>query len=585
MEQMEREIYKHLLSTYGRQPFLWVSLVCEIIRTLIIRIFVVGLIAGVAAAVTKGDYDTAKLLILLYLICMIVGSVIGAIADLLGHYYENVVYGKLTLTYYKKLTNKDMTFYRDNHTGYITAMFRQYLDNSLQLTRFMRTDGVRTIISVTIPVVVLLFASWKIGLLAALLVITQAIYMFWASSKAVMHRKASSEIYRQMGGEVADDLANIVAYKSAGKEESALARVAKLRTQEMAAFWLRRKSAATLDLPRNIVMSVIISLAFLVALNTTGTGSQAVALLVLTITYMFQIMRNVGDLPDLIYRYDDLASKLEPTLEVLDGNYETIVDADDATVFRPKHATIDINNVSFRYGDSKNRYVFKNLDLHIKAGEKIGVVGLSGAGKSTLASLLMRFDDVSSGEILIDNTDVRSVTQSSLRQQIAYVPQEPILFHRSVKDNIAYHNSTATKEQIVRAAKAAHAHEFIKELPDGYDTVVGERGVKLSGGQKQRIVIARAVLKNAPVILFDEATSALDSESEQIIQRALPQIIGNHTAIVIAHRLSTVADLDRIIVMHDGAIEEQGTHQQLLNNKGRYYSLWQKQTKGDDLAV
>lgn len=394
-----------------------------------------------------------------------------------------------------------------------------------------------------------------------------------------MHRKASSEIYRKIGGEVADDLANIVAYKSAGKEKSAMARISALRVQEMAAFWLRRKSAATLDLPRNIVMAAVISLAFLAALNTSDTGPQAVALMVLTLTYMFQIMRNVGDLPDLLYRYDEFASKLEPTLEVLGNKYETIGDEPGAPSFKPKEATIDINNISFRYSDNANKYIFKDLDLHIGAGEKIGIVGLSGAGKSTLASLLMRFDDVTSGEILIGNIDIRTVTQSSLRQKIAYVPQEPILFHRSIKENIAYHNSQATQAQIVQAAKAAHAHEFIKELPNGYDTIVGERGVKLSGGQKQRVVIARAVLKNAPVILFDEATSALDSHSEEIIQQALPSIIGQHTAIIIAHRLSTVAGLDRIIVMHNGKIEEQGNHDALLKQKGRYYKLWQKQTK------
>ena len=167
--------------------------------------------------------------------------------------------------------------------------------------------------------------------------------------------------------------------------------------------------------------------------------------------------------------------------------------------------------------------------------------------------------------------------QSDLRRHIAYVPQEPLLFHRSVRENIAYFNPDASDKDIKRAARAAHAHEFIQKLPNGYDTLVGERGIKLSGGQKQRVAIARAILKRAPIILFDEATSALDSESEQIIQRALPEILGKQTAIVVAHRLSTVAKLDRIIVIHEGKIAEQGTHQELLKRKGRYYSLWQKQ--------
>ena len=224
--------------------------------------------------------------------------------------------------------------------------------------------------------------------------------------------------------------------------------------------------------------------------------------------------------------------------------------------------------------------VFKNLNIKIGANEQVGVVGLSGAGKSTLASLLMRFDDVDSGSISIGGTDIRAVKQNELRRNIAYVPQEPLLFHRSVRDNIAYYNPEASDAEVERAAQAAHAHDFIKKMPRGYGTIVGERGIKLSGGQKQRIAIARAVLKDAPVMIFDEATSALDSESEQIIQRALPEILGKRTAIIIAHRLSTVAGLDRIIVMHDGAVAESGTHDQLLRKKGRYYALWQKQTSG-----
>jgi ATP-binding cassette subfamily B protein len=297
---------------------------------------------------------------------------------------------------------------------------------------------------------------------------------------------------------------------------------------------------------------------------------------------MFQIVRNVGSLPELITRHDDLVTKLYPTLKYLGHEYAQVQDPSKPKTLRVEHGAIDIERIRFGYVLAHQQRahvpIFRDFSLHIRGGEHVGIVGLSGVGKSTLANLLLRFDDVDGGSIKIDGMDIRDVRQSELRRHIAYVPQEPLLFHRTIRENITYCCDHADDAEVIHAAKVAHAHEFIDKLPDGYDTVVGERGMKLSGGQKQRIVIARAILKKAPIMLFDEATSALDSESEQIIQRALPRIIEKQTAIVIAHRLSTVAGLDRILVMHEGKIVESGTHTELLVQNGRYASLWEKQT-------
>jgi ATP-binding cassette, subfamily B, bacterial len=218
--------------------------------------------------------------------------------------------------------------------------------------------------------------------------------------------------------------------------------------------------------------------------------------------------------------------------------------------------------------------------LAIKPGEKIGLVGPSGGGKSTLTRLLLRFEDITSGTIAIDGQNVAGVTQQSLRRAISYVPQEPLLFHRTIADNIRYGLDDASIEDIQRAATLAYADDFIGELPEGYDTIVGERGVKLSGGQRQRIAIARAILKDAPILVLDEATSALDSESEVYIQRALWKLMENRTTIVVAHRLSTIQKMDRIIVLEDGAITEQGTHAELIKRKGTYSKLWNHQSGG-----
>lgn len=571
---------RHLLHTYGRSPAIWMAAGMELFRALVMRVYVVALMAAALGAVAGGDFERARHYVLLYLVSNIVAGIVGSAGELIGVRAENEVYGVQTAVYYERLTNKDMSFYRDSHTGYLTSMFRQYLDSSILLARFFRGNFVRTFVSLTVPVIVLLFASWKVGLVAVFVVVSQLIYMQWASKKAVKYRQASSEIYRKIAGVVTDDITNIIAYKSAGREQAALQNIVELRKQETRAFQLRRRSAVVLDFPRNLITVALISLSFWLSLDASHTTAQSVSLLVLTMTYMFQIYRNVSDVPDMIYQYDDYISKLEPTLEVFGTQNETITDRPSAKNSVKRSADIDIQNLVFTYGEAgKKTKIFNNFNLHVAAGERVGIVGLSGAGKSTLASLLMRFDDIDSGAIRIGGDDIRDIAQSTLRRAIAYVPQEPVLFHRTIAQNIAYHNHTATQKDIEHAAKAAHAHDFITSLPDGYDTIVGERGVKLSGGQKQRIVIARAVLKDASIVLFDEATSALDSESEQIIQQALPDIIGGQTAIIIAHRLSTVAGLDRIIVMHGGTIEEQGTHAQLLKNKGRYYSLWQKQTR------
>jgi ATP-binding cassette subfamily B protein len=241
--------------------------------------------------------------------------------------------------------------------------------------------------------------------------------------------------------------------------------------------------------------------------------------------------------------------------------------------------SIRFNNVTFAHPGS-NESLFEKFSLTVDAGEQIGLVGHSGSGKTTLTKLLLRFTDIDAGSITIDDQDISKVTQVSLRKNIAYVPQEPMLFHRSLRENIAYGKPGASDKEILKAAKQANALEFIDKLPEGLDTMVGERGVKLSGGQRQRIVIARAILKNAPILLLDEATSALDSESEKLIQDALEKLMKGRTSIVIAHRLSTIAKLDRIVVLEDGAIREQGSHSELLKHDGMYTKLWSHQSGG-----
>lgn len=577
---MNRAVYAHILATYGRKPGMWIALVLEIIRTLLQRVIIVLFIAQAGAKIAAGDFDGAKHSALLYILGYLIGIAIGAITEILFVSTENRQYGRMMMRYYELLTTKDMSFYRDHQTGYLTSLYRQYLDGILVLVRSLRGDVTRTIVSLTAPVIILCFISPPIGLVMLGIIVVQIFYVFWASKKSNIYRKKTHEVYRAVSGEVSDTLTNIVAFRGAGQETQARNRMQYLTNQETSAYLKRHRLHTYLDIPRLSITAIGVGLGiYTIAEYHDPT---IVGLVILTFSYLLQITRNVSDLPSLVTSIDDNITKIYPTLAYLN---------DDQKIRDPVHpkkltittGAIELKNVNFAYTtddiNEKPVSVFENLSLSIKGGEQVGIVGLSGAGKSTLVSLLLRFDDRTSGEITIDGTDIADVKQTDLHKSIAYVPQEPLLFHRSIKDNISYFNPTASEEELIKATKAAHAHEFIQKLPKGYDTIVGERGVKLSGGQKQRVVIARAILKNAPIFIFDEATSALDSESEHIIQQSLPGIIGKHTALVIAHRLSTVAPLDRIVVMHSGAIVEQGTHEELLALGGRYFGLWERQTR------
>jgi ATP-binding cassette subfamily B protein len=258
-----------------------------------------------------------------------------------------------------------------------------------------------------------------------------------------------------------------------------------------------------------------------------------------------------------------------------------VVDAKNPLDAKISRGRIEFKSVNFNYPESEERRpLFRNLNLVIKPGEKVGLVGHSGGGKTTVTRLILRYMDIDGGQILIDGQDIKLMAQKDLRQSIAYVAQEPMLFHRSLLENIRYGRPEATDKEVYAIAKMANIHDFIESLPAGYGTLVGERGVKLSGGQRQRVAIARAMLKNAPILVLDEATSALDSESEKLIQEALWKLMEGRTSIVIAHRLSTIQRMDRIVVLENGGIAEQGTHKELIHSNGVYAQLWAHQSGG-----
>lgn len=334
------------------------------------------------------------------------------------------------------------------------------------------------------------------------------------------------------------------------------------------------RSLALLNAGQALIINAGLVFSLVLAARDVSSGALTVGGFVMVNAYMLQVMQPLGLLG---YVYREIRQSLIDMAEMFSllEQPPEIADKEGAVELQVSKAKIELKGLSFAY--QAQRPILKNISITIEGGQSIAIVGASGAGKSTIGRLLFRFYDVCQGALLIDGQDVRDVTQSSLQKLIGVVPQDTVLFNDSIYYNISYADKSASQLQVEAAAKAANIHEFILQLPDGYASIVGERGLKLSGGEKQRVGIARTILKNAPILLLDEATSALDTQTEREIQHSLQQMGKDRTVVIIAHRLSTVVDADQIVVLDKGEVRELGSHQELLALKGQYYQMWKAQ--------
>jgi len=327
----------------------------------------------------------------------------------------------------------------------------------------------------------------------------------------------------------------------------------------------------------DVSIIILISLNLLILLNMYSKNLVTIGDFTFVIYLSISILWNLWFLASQFVSFSEQIGLCKQALSIISQPHE-ILDANDAKPLVISKGRIQFHNVTFHYGEGA--HLFKNENIVIEGGQKVGLVGFTGSGKSTFVNLILRLFEVESGEITIDDQNINQVTQTSLREQIALIPQDITLFHRSLMENIHFGNTKATESEIIEIAKKAHCHEFISQLAEGYQSLVGERGIKLSGGQRQRIAIARAMLKNAPILILDEATSSLDSITEKYIQDALNLIMQNKTTIVIAHRLSTLSKMDRILVFDNGEIIEDGTHEALVAKGGHYARMWRMQAGG-----
>lgn len=573
-------MYAHLWSTYGRSGFVRVSFVIFLITRICKLIILPVAVSIIITKLSMKDFDAAYQGVWLFVGTSLVIGILSPLTKYIGMLGENVVYRQGTASYFARLVGADIDYFHSNLAGYLTAATRQYVDSCIQLVRALRDRYMTTVLSILFPLIVIMWLDVWLGLVALALSLVQAAYLIWASHAITPFRTEARELYKKNSGRMADVIGNILAVRSTAQEAAYIKQIEDGASQEGAAFTRRYAMQARLTSVREfITVSFFLVLLWLTVTRMSG-GYIDITAAVLVATYTFTILTGIYALSDDLDQHDDLIDKIIPAFDILDRKNK-VNDPKKPKKLGHAKGAISFADVGFAYDDG--RPVLADFSMDIPAGQKVGIVGLSGAGKSTLTKLLLRFNDVSGGKILIDGIDVRDVAQTDLRSQIAYVPQEPLLFHTSVKENVMVAKPDATDAEVQRALKMAHAWHFVEKLPEGVDSIVGERGVKLSGGQKQRIAIARAVLRKAPIMILDEATSALDSESEQIIKDSFVEILKGKTAVVIAHRLSTLSHMDRIVVIEDGKCAEDGTHSELLAKNGIYAKLWRRQQKRSDV--
>ncbi|TLX57730.1 ABC transporter ATP-binding protein [Stutzerimonas nosocomialis] len=393
------------------------------------------------------------------------------------------------------------------------------------------------------------------------------------------HQRFAAQAAR-VGGELVDAVSNvwtIKAFSARDRESERLAQEIGYEARAQRRSWMYLEKARVMH---DICLSLMAGGMLIWAISLWVGGSVTSGDVVLVSALTFRILHGSRDLALALVDTTQQIGAIDDTLRIIVQPHGL---QDAETQLKLAEGDITFEAISFAYPDRGP--VFEKFDLHIPAGQKVGIVGSSGAGKSTLINLIQRLDDVQDGRILIDGQDVRSVSQDSLREKIAVVPQETALFNRTIRENIRYGRPGASDEDVIEAARNAFCDAFIRELPEGYDTMVGERGVMLSGGQRQRLGIARAFLKDAPILILDEATSALDTQSEAEIQAALSKLVQDRTVVAVAHRLSTLASFDRIVVLKHGKLIEDGTPQELRSRGGEFESLWRMQSEGFTAAA
>ncbi|MDR3289689.1 MAG: ABC transporter ATP-binding protein/permease [Rickettsiales bacterium] len=482
--------------------------------------------------------------------------------------------------YYEKLLKNSVSFFNDNIAGTLGAKIARLSSNIKQFVESAMQAGV-IVIMIIVGSLISIKYNYKLSIYLFVFLLIFCFIMVGFYKKLLKKKVIISDLDNDLSGRIIDSFSNILNTKIFVKEVFEKGNVKKSITE----LEVKQNEIYVMEAWRglfNFVLTIAMQLIILIVLVKDYNDEKInIGDFVFLEGYFITILWWIRRLSELIVKCADFFGKIKSSLEVLE-NAPSINNSENAKdIILKENPEIEFKNVTFRYKDNLP-LVFDKFDLVVNGGEKIGVVGHTGSGKSTFVNILMRFYDVKDGDILINGNNIKNdFTQTSLRKNISYIPQEPILFHRTIRENIIYGDVRATNMQLIEACKKAYCYDFIQELENGFETLVGERGVKLSGGQKQRIAIARAFLKNSSVLILDEATSALDSITENCIQQALKMLMKDKTCFIVAHRLSTLNDVDKILVLQNGRVIEYDTKDVLLKKEdGIFKKMWQMQKNG-----
>lgn len=565
-------------------PFIWeykgrvlFALLCLILS----KMAVVGV-----PFVLKGVVDTLDVaadtvlvlpvaLLLAYGALRLAGSVFNELRDAVFARVRYHAMRGVSTRVFDHLHQLSLSFHLDRRTGNISRDLERGAGSVSSILNYMVFNILPTVAEFLLVAAILLSQyEYRFAIAIFCTVIIYFIFTFMITEWRMHFRHEMNAMDSEANGRAIDALLNYETVKYFNNEALELRRYDQTLGKWESAAVKSQTSMSLLNLGQGGIIAIGVTLIMLFAGQGVVRGEMSIGDLVLVNALMLQLFMPLGFL-GIVYRQLKYAlADMDLMFKLLDRQSD-IQDVDNTQRLQVSKGQVTFDKVGFAYHE--DRPILNEISFEIRPGQKIAVVGPSGAGKSTLARLLFRFYDVNTGRILIDGQDISQVTQQSLREAIGIVPQDTVLFNDSIYYNIQYAKPDASRDEVIQAAKLAHIHTFIESLPKGYDTVVGERGLKLSGGEKQRVAIARVILKNPTILVFDEATSSLDSKSEKAILQALREVAENHTTLVIAHRLSTIIDADQILVLDEGRIVEQGNHRQLLEQKGLYENLWQLQ--------